>query len=143
MSEELAKDYIGFKLGKKLETPNNSAARTLRRLAKDLEREHGELFHNMLKGLNAEPQSYSLNGALFQSIAKEMFADRVINWGRIAVLYTFAGELAVYCKEHHMEAESASVSGWLSAFVDKNLSGWIEKTGGWVSTLGLVFCLLN
>ncbi|WP_395241737.1 Bcl-2 family protein, partial [Salmonella sp. s51933] len=66
-----------------------------------------------------------------QDIAKEMFADHIINWGRIAVLYTFAGQMAIYCERNNMKAESANVPDWLSTFVNKNLSSWIEKTGGW------------
>ena len=132
MSEELAKDYIGYKLGLKSDTPNNAAAKTLRRLAADLEREHGDLFNNMLKELNKAQQNH-VNGVVFQNIAKEMFADHIINWGRIAVLYTFAGQMALFCEKHNMKAESANVPDWLSTFVNKNLSGWIEKRGGWVS----------
>ena len=131
LTEELAEDFIGYKLGKNTEIPNNLTAKTLRRLAADLEREHGDLFKNMLKSL----RSPHTGETVFLKIAKEMFTDQIINWGRIAVLYTFAGHMAVYCEKNRMKTESENVACWVSSFVKSNMTDWIVKNGGWVCIL--------
>lgn len=129
ISEQLAYDYVGFKLGKNPGAPTSLTAKTLRRLAADLERQHGDLFKNMLNSLNSPGK----NTDTFQRIADEMFSDQVINWGRIAVLYTFAGHMAVHCENSNRQVESEKVAYWLSTFVNRKLSNWIVKAGGWVS----------
>lgn len=134
MTEELSEDFIGYKLGKNTEIPNNLTAKTLRRLAADLEREHGELFKNMLEGL----RSSQTDETLFFKIAKEMFTDQITNWGRIAVLYTFAGHMAVYCDKRNLKTESENVAYWVSSFVKSNMTDWIVKSGGWVCILLLL-----
>ena len=131
MTRELADDFVLFKLGKG--RPANTislSARTLRRIAAELEKTHGDLFANMIKTIDCCSDAISVT---FVEIAENMFADKVINWGRIAVLFTFAGNLALYCDRHDLEEDTKLVVLWLTEFVNRRLLKWIQNNGGWVS----------
>ncbi|XP_028406837.1 apoptosis regulator BAX-like [Dendronephthya gigantea] len=131
MTKELAEDIVLFKVGK--ETPAASVsltARTLRRIAAEVEATHGDLFVNMLRTLDCQTDNYS---EVYSKIVESMFEDHVINWGRIAVLFTFSGHLALYCKQHGLQEESDLVPLWLTSFVNKRLLKWIQNIGGWDS----------
>jgi hypothetical protein len=67
-----------------------------------------------------------------------MFADNVINWGRIAVLFTFAGHIALYCNRHDSQEDADLVVLWLTEFVNRKLLKWIQNNGGWVSHLPIL-----
>ena len=129
-TNELAKDFVGFKLGKTSTADVSMIARTLRRVAADVESNHGDLFQNMIRtiacGSGDISQSYS-------DIVKNMFSDSVINWGRIAVLFTFSGQVAIHCDKQGSPEDADRVISLLTDFVNTRLSNWIEKAGGWVS----------
>jgi hypothetical protein len=131
MTKELAQDFVLFKLGKA--SPANSVsltARTLRRIATEAEAKHGELFANMMRTISCSSDDISES---FLKIVEAMFADNIINWGRIAILFTFAGHLALYCDRHGSHGDADLVVLWLTEFVNKRLLKWIQNNGGWVS----------
>lgn len=133
-ARDLAKDYIYFKLSKG-GYANCKEATLLRRLGREIEQRHELLLKNMCEKLDIDEQSAERT---FKEIADETFATGV-NWGRIVVLYTFAGKMAVFSTEHHMELTDRIVT-WLGDYVT-GLSDWILKEGGWVSE-SYVSCLV-
>ena len=115
----LAKDLIDYKLGQSTE-PANAAAKTLRKLSDDIEKRNPDLLE----------------------IAKEVFSDGVINWGRIAVLYAFGARLGKHCCDNDMSEQLDYIPEWIARFVT-GLSDWIEKQGGWVRKFFLsTFCFV-
>jgi hypothetical protein len=65
----------------------------------------------------------------FIEVADEIFG-KDINWGRLVVLYTFGGKVAVYFKEHDIDL-CEEIASWLGNYV-AGKSEWIRKAGGWV-----------
>lgn len=131
MTKELAHDIIRFKLGKASPAQSISfTARTLRRIGSEVEAKHGDLLANMMRTISCSDDHISES---FSKIVETMFADNVINWGRIAVLFTFAGHIALYCNRHDSQEDADLVVLWLTEFVNRKLLKWIQNNGGWVS----------
>lgn len=129
-TNELAKDFVGFKLGKTSAADVSMIARTLRRVAADVESNHGDLFQNMIRTIACSSDDISQS---YSDIVKNMFSDNVINWGRIAVLFTFSGQVAIHCQKQGSPEDADRVISLLTDFVNTRLSNWIENAGGWVS----------
>ena len=131
MTRELAKDFVGFKLGKASAANVSLTARTLRRVAGEVESSHGDLFQSMIRTITCESDDISRS---YSDIMKSMFSDNVINWGRIAVLFTFSGQVAIHCEKVGSPGEDADlVISLLTDFVNGRLLKWIQNAGGWVS----------
>jgi hypothetical protein len=132
MTKELVHDFIWFKLGKA--TPAQSislTARTLRRIGSEVEAKHGDLLANMMmRTISCSDDHISES---LSKIVETMFADNVINWGRIAVLFTFAGHIALYRNRHGLQVNADLVVLWLTEFVNRKLLKWIQNNGGWGS----------
>lgn len=138
LTRELAKDFVCFKLGKASAVNVSPTARTLRRVATEVETSHGDLFQSMIRTITCESDDIS---RWYSDIMKSMFSDNVINWGRIAVLFTFSGQVAIHCEKHGSLGENADlVVSLLTDFVNSRLLKWIQNAGGWVSLLSYRYC---
>lgn len=126
VAQELAKDFVNYRLGKGTRLNTKSAA-LLRKLSKEIEKKHEPLFKNMCDRLNLNERTASQT---FVEVADEILGKE-INWGRIVTLYTFAGRVAVYFEEHDIKI-SDEIANWLGNYV-AGKSEWIRKAGGWVS----------
>jgi len=110
--------------------PVNSHAETLRRTVDYLSDKHQILFAGMIKKLQVGEGSAACRS--FVTIADEMFADRLYNWGRIVTLYAFAACLAKHCSERNLGDEWVEKIGEaVGNYVADHLSEWIVKQGGW------------
>lgn len=125
-ARELARDYVLFKLGKQ-SLSNSKGATILRRLGKEIEIRHEPLLKNMCEKLDINESSAERT---FQQVADEIFSNG-INWGRIVVLYTFAGKIALFSTQHDLQL-TEDIIRWTGDYV-ASLSEWIIKAGGWVS----------
>ena len=134
----LAKDLIDYKLGQSTE-PANAAAKTLRKLSDDIEKRNPDLLEQLCTKLNFSKETRYCS---FAEIAKEVFSDGVINWGRIAVLYAFGARLGKHCCDNDMSEQLDYIPEWIARFVT-GLSDWIEKQGGGVRKFFLsTFCFV-
>lgn len=129
-ARELASDYIYYnKLGKEDCRINTRVAATLRRIGREVETRHQLILKNMCGKLDIRASSAQVT---FTTVADEIFATG-INWGRIVVLFCFAAEVAVFCRQQEIDVVEDVVS-WLSEYLSqRKLSEWIKKSGGWVS----------
>ena len=125
----LAKDLIGYKLGRNL-PPANATAKTLRKLSDDIEVKNPDLLEQLCRKLNFTKET---GYASFCEIGKEIFSDGIVNWGRIAVLFAFGAKLAKYCSVNSMGDEIENITEWTTRFVT-GLDSWVERQGGWVWT---------
>lgn len=64
----------------------------------------------------------------YKKVLKEMFADGIINWGRIVVAYTFM----MCAARRERDGRNTNVLYDLVRFVQDELCGWIAASGGWV-----------
>lgn len=125
----LAKDLVDYKLGRN-SPPANATAKTLRKLSDDIEQRNPDLLEQLCSKLNFSKETgYSS----FSEIAKEVFSDGKINWGRIVVLFAFCAKLGKYCNDNNMNDQIGNITEWTARFVAG--LGWIESQGGWVGTL--------
>lgn len=122
----LARDLIDYKLGRNL-PPASATAKTLRKLSDDIEQRNPDLLEQLCSKLNFSKETgYSS----FSEIAREVFSDGRINWGRIVVLFAFCAKLGKYCNENNMNDQVENITEWTARFVAG--LGWIESQGGWV-----------
>lgn len=67
-----------------------------------------------------------------KTILREIFADGIINWGRIVVAYTYM--MCAARHERNLDHGNVNVLYELVRFVQEELCGWIAVSGGWVRT---------
>ena len=121
----LLRDLIKYKQDETL-SPVNATAKTLRKLSDDIEERNPHLFTQMCSKLNLSKHNVFSS---FCNVAKEMFSDGIINWGRIATLFAFACQVAKHCLEHNIGDQVNHITDWTATFVGE--MGWIEQQGGW------------
>ena len=131
VAKDIAKEYIYIKVGKQLKNPPRRETEIVLRLSEEIENKHDMLLKSMCNRLNVNAENAYKT---FCEISEEIFKDD-INWGRIVVLYTFAGKLAIHCKSNKMEGTVDKVIQWLGNVVGRKQL-WIKEKGhGWVSWL--------
>ena len=101
--------------------------RMLHHLAGNLAEEREHQFEDILVRLNLTSDNLS---ETYRVIVNEMFVSGV-NWGRILAFMVFSGSLAVYCAREDMEGRVGDVIKWTEDDVEKTVSQWVEKQGGW------------
>ena len=70
--------------------------------------------------------------AVFLTTINSLFADRIINWGRIVAVLAFSGAVAAECVNKEMPNLVDQIITWTTVFVDQRLASWIQQNGGWV-----------
>ncbi len=129
IAKDVAKEFVLTKVGRPMKGSVRKETEVVLRLSKEIELKHEMLLKSMCNRLNITADNAYKT---FCEIADEIFGDEC-NWGRIVVLYTFAGKLAAYCKSSNMENMVDKIIVWLGNFVAKKHI-WIKEKGrGWVS----------
>lgn len=127
IAKDVAKEFISTKVGRPLKNSMRKETEVVLRLSQEIELKHEMLLKSMCNRLNITADNAYKT---FCEIADEIF-NNDINWGRIVVLYTFAGKLAVHCKSSKMESMIDKIISWLGNFVAKK-QAWIKEKGrGW------------
>ena len=128
----LARDLIDYKLGRGV-PPVSDTAKTLRKLSDDIEQRNPMLLEQLCVKYDVSTETGYRS---FSQIAKEVFSDGIINWGRIVVIFAFGAKLGMYSKEKNMPEQLDNIPQWIGRFV-MNHKEWIEKQGGWVRTINM------
>lgn len=146
----LTLDYISYRLRSKFEqsrlkglprqflipqTPTNTSASTLRKLATLMEAEHPDLFESLCTTLGITPVTAY---PTFVGVAQEIFQAGT-NWGRIVALFTFGGVVAHHFVETQRPEMVQRIVEWIVSFIADNLLTWIRENGGWVSCNSEIF----
>ncbi|VDI17512.1 Bcl-2-like 1 (apoptosis regulator Bcl-X) [Mytilus galloprovincialis] len=101
--------------------------RTLRKKGDEFEERFKNEFQNLIDELHiTENTAYPM----FCKVLEELFKGG-INWGRIVALFSFGGSLATQCMKRDLPQLIDSVIEWITLYIDKNLSHWIQTHGGW------------
>jgi len=127
VAKDIAKEYIYIKVGKQLKNSPRKETEIVLRLSEEIENKHDMLLKSMCNRLNINAENAYKT---FCEISEEIFKDD-INWGRIVVLYTFAGKLAAYCMNNKMESMVDKVIQWLGNVVGRKQLWIKEKGNGW------------
>ncbi|NP_001274311.1 uncharacterized protein LOC100215682 [Hydra vulgaris] len=128
IAKEVAYQLIQKKTGKNIKNQQiRKETELMMRLVEEIEIKHELFLSNMCKRLNLNTENAQ---SMFHTIAEEIFSDG-INWGRIIVLYAFAGKIAEHCRKSNDEQIIDKIALWVAGFVAKK-SSWIRDSGrGW------------
>ncbi|XP_065060306.1 apoptosis regulator Bcl-2-like [Rhopilema esculentum] len=127
IAKDVAREYIFLKVGRPLKNSPRRETEIIVRLSEEIERKHDMLLKSMCNRLNINSENAYKT---FCEIAEEIFKDD-INWGRIVVLYTFAGKLAIHCMNNKMDNMIDKVILWLGNFIARKQIWIKEKGNGW------------
>ena len=100
------------------------------KLCTQMENENCSFFNGLPDRVNLNSENAE---ALFLSVSKETFSDKIVNWGRVVSIYTLAGTFAVHFITKGQLSVVKKIPCWVQEFVDEELADWIEDQGGWVS----------
>ena len=59
--------------------------------------------------------------------------DNDLNWGRIIVIFAFAGALSVDRMRSNCHRDVENIQDWTCKFMKKHVELWVAKNNGWVS----------
>ena len=130
-AESLAVFIMLTMLGKGVK-PKDKVDEILLQCVTDMMTKHEIKFKGMMNRLNINKNS---GYQTFVAVANEIFEgnDNVVNWGRVIALYSFAGQLALYCKENKMEEYAHNqLSGIIGRFASEKIAEFVANEGGWV-----------
>lgn len=86
----------------------------------------------MTKQLSLEDRGHDVS--FIGSVARNIFADGVNNWGRIASLVAFGVVVAQYMKDNGRGDCVEQVSQEMSTYLLTDQRDWLLKNNGWVSS---------
>ncbi len=113
--------YVLYKTGKLEYKLLNSYAKTMLKLSSELEQKHGEFFEQAPNKIKNGSYTSTL-----ESLHQEVVKDGVINWGRIAAMFTVCSK----CIENEGEnnANVYEIKDWLKNYMKKQRK-WIKQKG--------------
>ncbi|XP_022535578.2 bcl-2-like protein 10 [Astyanax mexicanus] len=125
----LAEDYIRFCTGDQ-RTPPSESAEAMRRLAKEMERQHHSKFHSLsqsfLTACGADPS------ACLRSVMAVLVEDGKLNWGRVVSLFTFTGVLATELFSRGDGPECCSrLAETIADYLGAENKEWLLENEGW------------
>ena len=129
MGRDIVKYVVQKTLMKPVSKPSSNYSATMRRLVDELFAKWEGLFDKFISKLHMDEIS---GYETFISVADEIFREGEKNWGRIVVLYAFAGYVARHCVENEVENIVEFMGDFLGFYVVKTLGSWITENGGWV-----------
>lgn len=102
--------------------------RVLLALTAEFEQRYEEAFQTTCDELFLTPDNAQM---VFMTTINSLFANNVINWGRIVALLAFSGAAAAQCVDKELPYLVDSIVAWTTAFINQRLASWIEQNGGW------------
>jgi len=116
--------------------PAAMVGRRLALIGDEINLRHASEFNRMIQCLN--PSSDNAYEA-FAGVARKMFKDGKINWGRIITLLCFGYRLAVSVLQRGIRGLFSDIVSFVVRFVvTERIAQWIAEQGGWTAALGLV-----
>jgi len=97
-------------------------------ICKQLEEENADFFHNLPEGMNVQVSNAK---TVYISVCKSVFADGIINWGRLMSIFTLASVFAVYFTKKGQTSIVPTIPQWIKDVVETELADWIIEQGGW------------
>ncbi|XP_002127107.2 apoptosis regulator Bcl-2 [Ciona intestinalis] len=84
---------------------------------------------------NAMKSQATSNSKIFiQSDIMEV-EDNHVKWGHVIALLVFAAIVAVRAVELKKHEQVDAIVSWVSKFIDTELTGWLNKQGGWENVI--------
>lgn len=116
--------------------PLAPAARIGRQLAMigdDINDRYSPQFNQMIRTLNITPDTAY---EAFAGVARKLFRDGNINWGRIITLLCFGYRMAVTVLQRGIRGFFSNIVGFVVKFImTEKIAKWIAEQGGWRAVL--------
>ncbi|KAG7279288.1 hypothetical protein CRUP_025106 [Coryphaenoides rupestris] len=143
----LAEDYLSLCSAstQPAPPPPSESAGAMRRLARDMERQHSARFHSLVQTFLRQCGPYPC--VSLRKVMEELVGDGQLNWGRVVSLFTFTGVLARQLSEKEgganqglpfrtskLEAAGGSCRGLAETIADylgEEKKDWLLENGGW------------
>lgn len=129
-------DYFNFRIQKAgyvwqvsptRNCPNNTVNVCIRQLCEDFEKRYSREFKEMCSS-SAE---VSLERESYFEVLKQLLEDG-LNWGRVIAVFSFGGQMCLYCMREGKPNQVDLVREWTCLFMERNVNDWIHSQGGWV-----------
>lgn len=129
--------------------PTSQVGRQLAMIGDDINERYAPQFNRMIKLLSVTPDTAY---EAFAGVARKLFRDGNINWGRIITLLCFGYRIAITVLQRGIRGFFHKVVGFVCRFIlVEKIAQWIAEQGGWRAimnyipetvgwpTIGLVF----
>ncbi|XP_061428370.1 uncharacterized protein LOC133355090 [Lethenteron reissneri] len=112
----------------------SAASKLLKSMGDSLLEQHRAAISGMVSRVEAQTDSEELRGSAL-GVAREMFSDGHMNWGRVVALVVFCALLVKRLKASGRlsDAEARAVADEVAAFLVSSRRAWFVQQGGWVS----------
>jgi len=118
------------------ESPFSNAAQIGRQLAyigDTINERHAPQFNQMIRLMNLTPETAY---EAFAGIARKLFRDGGITWGRVITLLCFGYRIAVTVIQRGIRGFFSNVVGFVVKFImTEKIAKWIAEQGGWRAAL--------
>ncbi|TPP64390.1 putative apoptosis regulator bax [Fasciola gigantica] len=140
-TQMIVEEFVQFKLkkaGKKLPRksgPSDMDTQVLVGRLLDISNELEEKYGDQLNR-DAERWMESATFDKFLQIAKGVFADGVISWSRIVVLFMFAVKVVLNALARNLGGLAGDVVRFVIKFIfTQGILKWVQSRGGWLAVL--------
>lgn len=93
-----------------------------------VEAENSDFFNGLPESMNLQANNAK---SVYIALCKTVFADEVINWGRVMSIFTLAASLAVYFTRKGQLSLVTKIPHWLGEVIESELADWVIEQGGW------------
>ncbi|XP_032829936.1 anti-apoptotic protein NR13-like [Petromyzon marinus] len=110
----------------------SSASELLKSMGDSLLEQHRAAISGMVSRVEAQTDPEELRGSAL-GVAREMFSDGHMNWGRVVALVVFCALLVKRLKASGRlsDAEARAVADEVAAFLVSSRKAWFVQQGGW------------
>ncbi|KAI0218931.1 Bcl-2 homologous antagonist/killer [Lamellibrachia satsuma] len=114
-------------------SPAARIGRQLAMIGDDINDRYSPQFNQMIRTLNITPDTAY---EAFAGVARKLFRDGNINWGRIITLLCFGYRMAVTVIQRGIRGFFSNIVGFVVKFImTEKIAKWIAEQGGWRAVL--------
>lgn len=115
---------------------SSQVGRQLAMIGDDINDRYSSQFTHLIKMLNIRPDTAY---EAFAGVAKKLFRDGNISWGRVITLLCFGYRMAVTVLERGIHGFFSKIVGFVCRFIMvEKIAQWIAEQGGWRAVLNYV-----
>ena len=125
-------NIINYSLNRKIKY-DDPYSRVLTQLYNEISYKEGTIFNIIAEKIISSCDETEVINA-FMRVIENIFSDKIYNWGRIVMLYTFIGVFTKYYIDNgYTYISESEIIKKTGDYIDNNLCEWITKQGGWAS----------
>ncbi|PAA63999.1 hypothetical protein BOX15_Mlig030621g1 [Macrostomum lignano] len=118
--------------------------RRLAEIGDEIQQRYQPEFDEMIKSLDGQLTDPASSFDTFRRVARRLFHDGSINWGRIVALFCFGYRIAVEKIRRGVSGFLRNVVQWIFRFlVQERIARWIADHGGWRSVTHMAIQTLD